>query len=261
MAKQKGMVAIGSNASYGDVLRRYRKQAGFSQTELSRTLGVSCSVVSNWENGIARPDLDHVRTLCHLLNMPAAEFLSVRLEAELSAQEHTLIRDYRAIAAPQQRLARALIHTMAAESAAVEPAAAPAPALHTLPRPVIHLPLLELGASAGPGVYLDAEVGSTDCPVAASPMAEEADALIRVSGNSMEPRFYDGDLLYVKYEQSLSFGQIGIFVADGEGLVKRYERDGLHSFNPAYATRTFRDFNDVRLIGRVLGVVSPDEMP
>ena len=72
--------------------------------------------------------------------------------------------------------------------------------------------------------------------------------------------------LLVEHTESICPGQIGIFVADGEGLVKEYQPDGLHSHNPKYPVRHFTDDDNVRCVGRVLGKIergqyaSPDDI-
>ena len=42
-------------------------------------------------------------------------------------------------------------------------------------------------------------------------------------------------------------------------FVKEYQPDGLHSHNPEYPVLHFSDGDDVRCVGRVLGVVDPDQ--
>lgn len=42
----------------GARIRKYREMSGFSQKELAQKIGVSNSRVSNWEQGINRPDAD-----------------------------------------------------------------------------------------------------------------------------------------------------------------------------------------------------------
>ena len=41
-----------------DNLKKYRRQAGFSQSELADKLYVSRQCVSKWEKGITQPDLE-----------------------------------------------------------------------------------------------------------------------------------------------------------------------------------------------------------
>ena len=42
--------------------------------------------------------------------------------------------------------------------------------------------------------------------------------------------------------------------------VKIYEKDGLHSINPKYSVIEVTDDDNMRLIGRVVGLVDPDDM-
>lgn len=77
-------------------------------------------------------------------------------------------------------------------------------------------------------------------------------------GDSMLPTFRDGDELLVEYTPEIREGEIGIFVVAGEGFVKEYRSDGLHSHNPKYKTiRPMQDDN-FRCVGRVLGAVTED---
>lgn len=73
----------------------------------------------------------------------------------------------------------------------------------------------------------------------------------------MEPTFHDGDDLLVEHTERLSPGEIGIFIISGEGYVKEYRLDGLHSHNPKYKTIHPSEEDEVRCVGRVLGVI-PD---
>lgn len=81
---------------------------------------------------------------------------------------------------------------------------------------------------------------------------------MRISGDSMEPTFHDGDDLLVEYTQEIEPGEIGIFVVAGEGFVKEYQPDGLHSHNPKYRTIHPFDDDNFRCVARVLDAVTPD---
>ena len=70
----------------------------------------------------------------------------------------------------------------------------------------------------------------------------------------MEPEFSDGDYIYVTKRESIDFGEVGIFVAEGSVYMKEYTPSGLKSFNPAY--KLIRFYDDVRCLGKVLGKVS-----
>ena len=101
----------------------------------------------------------------------------------------------------------------------------------------------------------------------------DADFGVRVSGDSMEPVYHDGQIVWVQKCETLSVGQVGIFVYDGEGYIKRYgeqqpENDSvdayidsygvihmqpvLISYNRNYADKIVRPENQFEIVGRVL---------
>ena len=112
----------------------------------------------------------------------------------------------------------------------------------------------ETAASAGPGETLDAVRGE-QVYVFADRNTEEADEIIRVNGNSMEPTFADGDMVLVKHTGSVREGEIGVFICGDTGYIKEYRKDGLHSHNPAYAPLTFSENEPVHCVGKVIGKV------
>ncbi len=80
----------------GSRIRKYRNECKLSQKELAQQLGVSNSRVSNWEQGINRPDADILADLCRVLNVSPSTLLDVHLsDDELSAQEKKVIKAYR----------------------------------------------------------------------------------------------------------------------------------------------------------------------
>lgn len=81
----------------GSRIRKYREECGISQVQLANKLGVSNSRVSNWEQGINRPDADILADICRALNVSPSELLNVRLSSdEFSEQERKLVNAYRA---------------------------------------------------------------------------------------------------------------------------------------------------------------------
>ena len=80
----------------GERIRRIRKDRGLSQKAFAEQLGVSNSRVSNWEQGINRPDADILAQICQILNVSPSEILNVHIsEDEYSEHEKALVRSYR----------------------------------------------------------------------------------------------------------------------------------------------------------------------
>lgn len=80
----------------GARIRKYREDRGISQKELAGMLGISNNRVSNWEQGINRPDADILADICKALNVSPSELLDVRLSPDdLNDIERKVIMAYR----------------------------------------------------------------------------------------------------------------------------------------------------------------------
>lgn len=76
--------------------------------------------------------------------------------------------------------------------------------------------------------------------------------IARVSGDSMEPTYYNDDLVFVHSTEEIPVGRIGVFFMDGQQWVKELGDGMLLSHNPAYPPRPMTE--DIRCQGLVLGV-------
>ena len=80
----------------GSRIRKYREALGLSQKELAERLKISNSRVSNWEQGINRPDADMLGNICVTLNVSPSELLDVRLDPEeYTNKEREVLNAYR----------------------------------------------------------------------------------------------------------------------------------------------------------------------
>jgi len=80
----------------GARIRKYREQRRLNQKEFAQQIGVSNSRVSNWEQGINRPDADILADICRVLEVSPSELLDVKLSTdELTDHERKVIRAYR----------------------------------------------------------------------------------------------------------------------------------------------------------------------
>lgn len=80
----------------GNRIRKYREDRKLSQKQLAELIGVSNSRVSNWEQGINRPDADILAELCRALHVSPSELLDVHLsDEEITEQERKVLHAYR----------------------------------------------------------------------------------------------------------------------------------------------------------------------
>lgn len=80
----------------GSRIRKYREDRKLNQKQLAKMIGVSNSRVSNWEQGLNRPDADIIADICRALQVSPSDLLDVRLSPdELNDQERKVIKAYR----------------------------------------------------------------------------------------------------------------------------------------------------------------------
>ncbi|WP_074415189.1 XRE family transcriptional regulator [Streptococcus suis] len=109
-------------------------------------------------------------------------------------------------------------------------------------------------ASAGTGQYLnDVKVETIELPI-----EMDADFVVPIYGDSMEPEYHSGDYVFVKLSVDLSDGDIGVFAYNGDAYIKqlRITDQGayLHSLNPDYDNIPITADTDFRTIGEVVEV-------
>ena len=237
---------------YGEVIRTWRQHRGISQTQLTEALGLSKNLVSNWEAGRSRPDINIIPALCDLLGISISAFFGIPSRpGELTAQEQRHINGYRLLDAGNQELIDAMMITMQDQAERERRRRCERGYERTFKNAQL--------TAAGTGNPLEERRHGHYVYVRSDRNSCRADEIITVTGNSMEPTFHDGDDLFIEHTESIEPGEIGIFIANGDGFVKEYQPDGLHSHNPEYPVLRFSEGDDVRCVGRVLGVVEPDQ--
>ena len=245
-----------AGVAYGELIRRQRKAKKMNQEELGALVRVGKNAVGAWEAGRSRPDVGSVPVICEALDLSLEEFFgmpdgqreSIDLKEGITPEERsTLLRRYGALDAYNRQV---VLRQMAVLREMQEDI--------RKPRKVIRLFRNELAASAGPGEALDTARGE-QVFLYTNQITDNADEIIRVNGNSMEPTYSDGDQVLIRHTSSIRPGEIGVFICGDTGYIKEYRKDGLHSHNPAYATIFFGEGDAVRCIGKVLGKVKLED--
>lgn len=125
---------------------------------------------------------------------------------------------------------------------------------HGIRGKVFELPLSLLPVSAGTGEFLSDEMTSV-IEIPDTPFNRTADYVVQVSGDSMEPEYEDDDLLLVRKQPQVYEGEIGIFVLNGKGYVKKFGGDRLISLNDDYEDIMLHEYDRIDCFGKVIGKV------
>lgn len=107
-------------------------------------------------------------------------------------------------------------------------------------------------ASAGIGELMG-DVNREKISVPETPTTRRADFAIRVRGDSMEPAYYDDDIVLVHKTDYVPDGEIGIFVVDGETYIKKAGKNRLISINPEYDDIIGTEETEIYTMGLVIG--------
>ena len=230
-------------ADLGETLGTLRRQAGLSQTELAARLAaygvdVTNRAVSKWENGLTQPSAEQLLALCRVLE-------PVNAVGALFGQRGGLLRGLNELGVRKVReyadLLRASGLYPAADATAAE-------------APTRVLPLYTLAVSAGTGQFLDSD--DFESVIVGADVPDTADYGVRVAGNSMEPRYQDGQTVWVQYRRTLHSGEIGVFLYDDNAYLKQLIVDDtgvrLHSLNPEYSDILVGAAGELRVLGRAV---------
>lgn len=122
---------------------------------------------------------------------------------------------------------------------------------------ITYINLYDLAVSAGTGEPLGDTDYKTRIELPAAEVPENAHCCLRVNGDSMEPAYKDGDIVFIqRQDEPVREGEIGVFALNGEGYMKRLGDHELESLNPKYPAIPIRQYDDLRCFGKVLGKVS-----
>lgn len=116
------------------------------------------------------------------------------------------------------------------------------------------LPVILQKASAGYGQYVDD--ADIEMVYVRESVPENAGFGIHVSGDSMEPKFHNGELVWVEKKDTLNSGEIGVFYLDGNIYIKRLEYGNtapcLKSLNRKYKPIPIKETSVFTVWGKVL---------
>ena len=234
-------------STISDRIKEYRLKKGMTQQEVAEALGESSGrVIYHWEKGSGRPDCEKIAKLCDLLDVSADELIGCKvMHHRPTATEWNMIQKYRALDEHGKEVVDYLIEVEHKRIAVAEKK----PKLRMLKIDYYTLP-----ASAGTGNFLDGEFAE-ELLVPESEAAEQADFIISVGGDSMEPTFHNGDKVFVEKCDSVDVGEVGIFVVNGDVYIKEQGAGCLISHNDAYKPIPLTEHDSAFCCGRVLGVV------
>lgn len=232
--------------TFGNRLKQARENKGYNQKQFAERLGVTPARLNYWEKDKREPDVAIIKQIAQSLDVSSDWLIGnniISSEIELTAAEKQHIKKYRTLDEYGKKAVDDLLENEYARCTEVidEPK-------------VITLPMAELKASAGTGQWLGDDEYTTWVDVLDAPEARRANVVIEVSGDSMLPKYHDGDKVLVKLQPTVEQNEIGIFIVDNCGYIKKLGVNELISVNKEYDNIPLNEYNDVTCVGKVVGI-------
>lgn len=221
-----------TNDEIMDILEQKKEEKGLSISEIARQLGMAKSAVSRYFNRTRQFPLDRIDAISKILGLDAQYVLGF-------SDLDSLTTIYNQLESSRQKKVHNFAEHQLEEQSSIKETAT----VYVISK-----------LSAGTGIIdldpEDIEEREFDGYIPTHDLAFE------VSGNSMEPMFEDGEIVFVEKTEDIRSGQVIAVQINEEAYIKKAYKENnqlrLVSLNKEYDD-IFADGNDgIRVVGRVI---------
>lgn len=232
-----------------DRIKALAKEKNVSISCIEQSVGLGNGIIGKWKK--QSPSCDRIKLVADYLNT-SIDYLVYGEEksspaSELSADEQELLYNFKKLSdiSKSRVLERAETLAELESPLVIEPE-------------FTYIDLYEMPVSTGTGIDLSG-YDKEEIKVKPGIEVEQADFCLKISGDSMEPDFHDGDIVLVKGKPKIEIGQIGIFVVNGSGYIKELGKNKLISLNDDYNDIRLTENDSVWCMGEVIGTLEEDD--
>ena len=240
-------MSLGNKQIMADNIKRLLSAKGLNPRQLAIALDFKYTTVNDWVNAKTYPRIDKIEMLANFFNVSKSDLVENKNEEMATTSPVQAIYDQ--LTPPRQAKALTYLKKQLLEQNEEETKINEVSEVIQL----YSYNYYDHPASAGTGQYLnDVRVEQIELPIDV-----DADFVIPIKGDSMEPDYHDGDLVFIQTSVDLNNGVIGVFNYNGEAYIKQLvidtEQAYLHSLNPKYKDMPITPETDFRIIGEVVG--------
>lgn len=254
--------------SIGSGIKNLRKNKNISRKELAEKLDIQYQTLANYENDNREPNSEILIKIANFFNVTIDSILGITYSQEIySLEEKEHIKKYRAL--KDNGIKKIIDDLLELEYQRIQEQDNADNAIYddNGNRITSFQSYLNFKYQSAKALYIDkvsAGLGffpvEEDYQPVGSPFSN-ADYAFQVDGDSMLPKYQNGDMIYVKKQSTLYDGEIGVVVYNGKGYLKQFYKDGadisLISLNEDYEdiTITLDDDTSFYIVGKVVGCV------
>lgn len=228
-----------SKIIFGQMINYYRKLNNMSMEEFGNKIGKTKSTISKWESSNRYPKIEEVETIADLFGVSVETLL---FGANTNKDE--LVEIYNKLTHPRQ----AKVYNFAEQQLNEQ---------NNILKFDDHVQEEMIGyISAGTGEFLTDDISEEVLIPRENVPDTDYDMVLKVNGDSMQPMFKNKEYVFVKKTEEIRNGQVGVFIIDGESYLKKAYIENSHlrlvSLNPTYDDLIFNDYNEIKIIGKVV---------
>lgn len=212
------------------IIEAKTEEKGLSLSELARRVGMAKSAISRYFNRTREFPLNKVSEFARVLDLKPEYILGFE-------EKSSITHIYNQLTPPRQTK----VYDFASRQ------------LHEQNNKVVPL----VGATAANPTALEYADTINDISINTD-VPNSADCALVIRGNSMEPDYMDGSIVFYKRQEMVENGELAIVEIDGDGVTFKkvifdYENQQLilRSLNPEYPDRVLKD-TEYRIIGKVV---------
>lgn len=211
----------------GSKIKEFRMQRNMTQEELADLMNTTKQSIGRYENGSRRANQDNIFDLAEIFNRSINDFFPsinksgeileeiLSISNQLNEPRQTKVYNYASQELEEQHYIEETNNEYVGQTAAGSP--------------------IE-GQQSIP--FIGAET-----------------IRLLVNGDSMEDRYFHGDIIEYRPQLELENGEIGVFAVNGGVTLKRFRRNGdirLESLNKKYDDIVIQETDDFNILGKVL---------
>lgn len=250
-------------------LNKYIRKSGKQQKEVAKDLGFEPTTFNTWCVGKAMPKMGKVQALADYFGILKSDLIDDKngLDFDLPEKDLAFLKRFNSLDDQGRSTVRYIMDRESERVKKIEELTSRISELEAMeehPTTIIEMPPKETeypmrligyyrSASAGSGIFI---LGNEDVEALEIPDTPEnrvIDFAIKVGGDSMEPDFHDNDIALVSKRSEISYGDVGIFIVDGNSYIKEYGKTELISRNPESPNIKISEYSNIVCMGKVIG--------
>lgn len=237
---------------FSDKILKYFTENNIQPATIAKATGIDKSTFSKWKSKpTSKIDFETVYKIVSYLNISIDYLLTgekTNSSSELSEDEQSLLVVFNKLPERQKIMvlerANTLLDIYNKQNIKSK-------ATSKIITKTINIAEVAAGAGVSTPFTIDNAFSPKEFPSTVVPKG--VDCGVPINGDSMEPDYPNGSIVWVKITQNINYGDVVIATLNGEPYCKIYQPDGLYSINEKYPPILVNEYDNFSMFGKVIG--------